>query len=98
MTDTPDPPPVAPPRSDSYAMVAQSCAMAIQDAVGYLRNVEIVANATIGVAQERLLSGVAGPDPAKAIATAQEAVVAAIGNLETVSAAIGKVLKDFPRD
>jgi hypothetical protein len=94
MSDAPPPP----EGGDSYAMVAQACAMAIQDAVAHLRNVEIVANAAIGVAQERLLSGITTPDPQKAIATAQETVTAAIQILEAVSAAAGKVLKEFPRD
>ncbi len=70
--------------------------MAIQDAVAYLRNVEIVAGAAIGVAQDRQLHGVWGDDPVKIIATAQETVAAAVKNLEAVSAAAGKILADFP--
>ncbi len=91
--------PVDPPVDvgDSYAMVAQACALAIQDAVAHLPNVEIVANAVIGVAQERLISGTNGPDPAAAIATAQETIVAAVRTLETISATAGKILADFPR-
>ncbi len=72
--------------------------MAIQDAVAHLRNVETVAGAAIGVAQERQLNGLGDDDPVKIIATAQETVAAAVKNLEAVSAAAGKILADFPRE
>jgi len=84
------------PDSHARAMVAQACAMAIQDAVAHLRNVEIVAGAAIGVAQERQLDGAWGDDPVKIIATAQETVAAAVKNLEAVSAAANRILADFP--
>ncbi len=85
------------PEGHARAMVAQACAMAIQDAVAHLRNVEIVAGAAIGIAQEWQLVGARGEDPVKIIATAQETVAAAVKNLEAVSAATGKILADFPR-
>ena len=84
------------PAGTPYEMVAQACAMAIQDATAYLRNVEIIAGAVIGVAQERLLN-VGGDDPLRTIATAQETVTAATNNLAAVSAAVTKILEDFPR-
>jgi len=82
---------------DSYAMVAQACAMAVQDAVAYLRNIETVSSAVIGVAQERLLADPAAQDSLRTIATAQETVAAALKTLEDVSAAAAKILNDFPR-
>ncbi len=85
------------PEGHARAMVAQACAMAIQDAVAHLRNVEIVAGAAIGIAQEWQLVGARGEDPVKIIATAQETVAAAVKNLEAVSAATSKILADFPR-
>ncbi|MEI9886874.1 MAG: hypothetical protein WDN08_10325 [Rhizomicrobium sp.] len=90
-------PPSPPAEGQSYALVAQACAMAVQDAVAYLRNVETVANAVIGVAQERLLAGADG-DTLKTIATAQETVSAAVRTLEEVSAAATKILLEFPRN
>lgn len=85
------------PDDHARAMVAQACAMAIQDAVVHLRNVEIVAGAAIGVAQEWQLDGTRNGDPVKIIATAQETIAAAVKNLEAVSAAATKLLADFPR-
>lgn len=95
MTDTSDP---APKTSDSYAIVAQACAMAIQDAVAYLRGIETIASSTIGIAQERLLNASPGPDPAKAMTAAQESIATAIEQLNSVVAAATKTLAEFPRD
>lgn len=81
----------------AYAMVAQACALAIEDAVAHLRNVEIVATAVIGVAQERLLQDVSDADSVKAIATAQETIASAVKTLEDVGAAAAKLLAEFPR-
>lgn len=83
---------------DSYAIVAQACAMMIQDAVAYLRGVETIANATIGVAQERLLNAAPGPDPAKAIAAAQDSVLKAIEALNNVTGVAFDTLAKLPRD
>jgi hypothetical protein len=93
MTDTGP----AHPDCDSYAMVAQACAMAVQDAVAYLRNIETVSSAVIAVAQERLLADPGAENPLRTIATAQETVAAAVKTLEAVSAAAAKILTEFPR-
>ena len=89
MSDAPD--------GHARAMVAQACAMAIQDAVAHLRNVEIVAGAAIGVAQEWQLAGTRADDPVRIIAAAQETVAAAVKNLEAVGAAATRILAEFPQ-
>jgi hydrogenase/urease accessory protein HupE len=75
-----------------FALVGQAAAMAIQDATSYLRNVETIAAVAMGVA----LAG-GEQDPSKALAAARSAVAAALKNLEDVSTAAAKVLKEFPR-
>jgi hypothetical protein len=94
---TQDAKPEAPPPDGCYAMVEQACAMAIQDAVAYLRNTEIVAYAAIGVALEAAGRDPASRDATQAVAMAQSTVAAAVKNLEDVSAAAAKTLKEFPR-
>jgi hypothetical protein len=86
------------PENGSYAMVAQACAMAIQDAVAHLRNTETICVAVTGLAQDMMMRS-GNPEPfAAVIASAQASVAAAAKNLEAVSAAASKILQDFPRD
>ena len=93
MTDIPT---VDVPQNGSYAMVAQACAKAIQDAIAHQRNTETISTAVIGVAQETMLR--APLDQERVIATAQAAIAAALQNVEAVSTAVSKILRDFPRD
>jgi hypothetical protein len=101
---TPDPvatPPAADPAppvsEDSYELVKQACAMAIQDAVAYLRNTELIANAVIGVASQRLLSGEGAESAAAAIAAASASVLTAAESLGAISAASANTLKNYPQ-
>jgi len=94
-----DPPTVDPApqvNEDSYELVKQACAMAIQDAVAYLRNTEIIANAVIGVAGHRLLNGVDDGNAAAAISAAAASVKAAAEALATVSTVSANTLSQFP--
>jgi hypothetical protein len=84
------------PDNGSYAMVAQACAMAIQDAVAYLRNTETVATSVIGVAQDMQLR-TDNADMERVIASAQATIAAAIKNLDAVSSTVAKILRDFPQ-
>ena len=91
---TPDPAAAAAPAiEDSYEIVKQACAMAIQDAVAYLRNTELIANALIGVASQRLLSGADDPGATAAIAAATASVTAAAEALAAISAASASTLR-----
>jgi hypothetical protein len=80
---------------DQREVVAQACAMALADAVAYLRNTEIIATAVVGAATERLLAEL-DPGPAQAaIEAAQNAVLAAARTLETISQIAASALQDF---
>ena len=81
---------------DQYEVVAQACAMAVADAVAYLRNIEIIATAVIGAAMQRI---VAGEDPSGALAAieaAQNSVLAAARALDTVAQSAAHALLNFP--
>jgi hypothetical protein len=88
--------PARPVSEDSYELVKQACAMAIQDAVAYLRNTEIIANAVIGVASQRLLNGEGDENAVEAMTAAGATVVAAAETLAAISAASAKTLEQFP--
>jgi len=94
-----DPPDGAgpPAAEDSYELVKQACAMAIQDAVAYLRNTELIANAVIGVASQRLLNGDDDAGAAAAIAAATGSVKSAAEALAAISTASAKTLEQFPQ-
>jgi hypothetical protein len=97
------PPPAAPLTPNAvaseanFAMIAQAWAIAAQDAAAYLRYVEIIAAAAMGMALEAITKGGAGGDPDKTIAAAQSIVANAERNLEQISAQAGELMKDFPR-
>ena len=96
MSDPVPAPAVDIPENGSYSMVALACAMAIQDAVAYLRNTETIATSVIGVAQDVQLRA-SSADTERVIASAQAAVAAAVQNLGAVSDTVAKVLRDFPQ-
>ena len=80
----------------NFAMIAQAWAIAAQDAAAYLRYVEIIAAAAMGMALEAVTKG-GGGDPDKTIAAAQSIVANAQRNLEQISAQAGELMKAFPR-
>jgi hypothetical protein len=101
MTEPLTPPAIDIPQGGPRAMVEQACAMAIQDAVAYLRNTETISAAAIGAAEEIMLrsagSAERGDDGAAvAVATAQAALAAAVAHVEQVSALVSRILRDFP--
>jgi hypothetical protein len=92
---TPEPPPSAEiVISPSYEMVSQACAIAIQDAVAYLRAMETLAVAVAGALQEQAMNKRNVSDGALAIG--QSAVNAAVATLSEVGAATAEILKTFP--
>ncbi len=84
--------------SSCRAMVELACAMAIQDAVAYLRNTEIVAVAVIGAAEEMILNGLNVPDATATLSAAQASVTAATGIVKEVGSIVNELLKNYPRD
>jgi len=79
----------------AYQCVAQSTAIAIQDATDYLRNVSTISTTAIGVAIAQLAGG--DPTGNQVITTAQNAMQKAIQNYADVSAAAIKVATDYPK-
>jgi hypothetical protein len=91
------PPPIADPlrEGEQFEVVAHACAIAVADAVAHLRNTQIVAEAAVGVALERML---AEKDPAyaAAIEAAQGSVYSAVAALSLVGEATAVLLSKFP--
>ncbi|MCW3849314.1 RebB family R body protein [Sphingomonas sp. LB-2] len=83
----------------AYQSVAQSAAIAIQDAADYLRNVSTIATTAAGVAMAQYLANPAAPEQyAAAIAATQQMMAAAVANFEAIGATAENVLKGFPTD
>jgi precorrin isomerase len=79
----------------AYQMVAQSCALAIQDAADNLRNMNTIASTAIGVAMAQYLS--TGDQKYMVVLTeAQSLLTAATQNFQAVGEAAAGVLKQFP--
>ena len=104
MSDTPpseprgtDPPP-PPCDKSSRALVELACAMAIQDAVAYLRNTEIVAVAVMGAAQDMMMNNRNVAEATATLAAAQASVAAAGVFLGEIGAVVAAILKDYPRE
>jgi hypothetical protein len=79
----------------AYQSVAQSTAIAVQDAADTLRNLSTIATTAIGVAMAQFL---ATKDPAymPVIAEAQAVMTQATVNFTSVGTAAGQILKSFP--
>lgn len=77
-------------------MVAQATAMAIQDAVEYMRNVDAVAAAAIGVGLAMTLANENVSQATETIGLAQTAVTSAATNFATFGASAAIVLTAFP--
>jgi hypothetical protein len=79
----------------AYQSVAQSAAIAVQDATDALRNVSTIATTALGVAMAQLLA--TGDDKyAKALAQAQGLMTSATVDYAAIGAAAAVVLKNFP--
>ncbi len=74
--------------------VAQSTAIAVQDAADNLRNLSTVTSTAIGVALAQLLA-TGDPKYVQVIEEAQKALVKGTENFADVGAKSAKILKDF---
>ncbi len=79
----------------SYQSVAQSMAIAVQDATDGLRNTTTMATTAMGVALAQFLA-TKNDEYLKAIAPAQGMITAATTNLTTVGSATTAILRAFP--
>jgi hypothetical protein len=79
----------------AYQSVAQSAAIAIQDAADALRNVSTIATTAAGVAMAQLLA-TGDPKYADALTQAQQMMTAATADFTSIGIAATDVLKKFP--
>jgi len=79
----------------AYQSVAQSSAIAVQDATDTLRNISTIATTAMGVAMAQLLA-TGEPKYADAITTAQGMLSAATTEYANIGVAASTVLKQFP--
>ncbi len=78
----------------SQQAVAQSTAIAVQDAADNLRNLSTITTTAIGVALSQLLA-TGDPKYSKVIEEAQKVMVKGTENFASVGKNAAKVLKDF---
>jgi hypothetical protein len=81
----------------AYQSVAQSAAIAIQDATDYLRNLSTISTTSIGVAIALLVAGDPKGNANKIIQTAEKVALAGIQQFTKVGAAATQVASIFPR-
>ncbi|MEI9926889.1 MAG: hypothetical protein WDN44_03255 [Sphingomonas sp.] len=79
----------------AYQSVAQSSAIAVQDATDALRNISTIATTAAGVAMAQLLA-TGDAKYATALTHAQDLVTSATTDYANIGAAAAKILSDFP--
>jgi hypothetical protein len=79
----------------AYQSVAQSAAIAIQDAADALRNVSTIATTAAGVAMAQLLA-TGEPKYADALNTAQSMMKSATDDFTQIGLSASTILKNFP--
>lgn len=82
----------------AYQSVAQSMAIAVQDATNYLENALIVSSAAIAVATEKMVANPPANIPiySPVIEQAGKTVEMAAKNFSDIGMKAGEVLKNFP--
>lgn len=80
----------------AYQSVAQSTALAVQDATDALRNVSTMATTAAGVALAQILATGDAPRYQPTLDSAQALMTAAIADFSSIGTAAGTILKSFP--
>jgi hypothetical protein len=80
----------------AYQAVAQSAAIAIQDAADALRNISTVAATAQGAAIAQMLATPPNPAAADALNAAQAMMTSAVANYTAIGTAAAAILKEFP--
>ena len=80
----------------AYQSVAQSTAIAVQDATDMLRNMSTIATTASGVAIAQMLATPPNPDAAQALTAAQALLTGAAADFTTIGSAAAAILKEFP--
>lgn len=86
----------SPANTKAQQAVAQSAAIAIQDATDNLRNLSTITTTAIGVALAQLLA-TGDPKYSKVIEEAQKVMVNGAENFASISEKATKVASDFPK-
>lgn len=82
----------------AYQSIAQSTALAVQDAADYLRNMSTIAATASGVAAAQLLANPgAGEDYSAAMAAIQQMMAGAVANFEAIGASAENLLDKCPK-
>jgi hypothetical protein len=81
----------------AYQSVAQSAAIAIQDGTDYLRNLNTISTASIGVAMALLIAGDPKGNAKKIIEQAQSVAAAGVLQFSLVGTAAIQVASTFPQ-
>lgn len=79
----------------AYQAVAQSTAIAIQDATDYLRNISTITTTSIGVGMAQIAAGL--PQGQTVIQQAQKLVSAAVSDFTAISTAAIQVATNYPK-
>lgn len=80
----------------AYQSVAQSAAIAVQDAADALRNISTIAATTAGVAMAQYLA-TKDKDYLNALQETQKMMTAATADFSAVGKAVTEILANFPR-
>lgn len=80
----------------AYQSVAQSTALAVQDATDYLRNVNTIATTAMGVAMAQLLAGENTANATTILTQANTLTTEAAANYLTIGQNAASVLTGFP--
>jgi len=80
----------------AYQSVAQSTAIAVQDATDALRNISTIATTASGVAMAQMLATPPNPNASVALTQAQAMVKSATDDYTAIGLAAANILKEFP--
>lgn len=80
----------------AYQSVAQSAAIAVQDAADALRNVSTIATAAAGVALAQMLAGNDAPKYQTVLNSAQDMMKSATEDFGKIGESASAILKNFP--
>jgi len=80
----------------AYQSVAQSAAIAVQDATDMLRSMSTIATTASGVAIAQMLATPPNPGAPDALAAAQTLLTGATADYAAIGAAAAAILKEFP--
>jgi hypothetical protein len=80
----------------AYQSVAQSTAIAVQDATDNLRNVSLISSTAFGVALSQMLATGDAKPYAEVIGQAERIMKDAVTSFQTIGTSAATILRDFP--